>query len=586
MEVANPEITVYETQPLMPASNTSGRNTMMKRVKQCFFVDQYPALLVLLWSLVASFFTHLPIPLDTTLVNDDQTAPKDLILIIATTLQGAIFLLYPFFGWLADALIKRYYVIGTSLYLILIGMVIGIGMSATEVFNSGSYKIPVFWVGGGIAVSIALLGNGLFQANAIQFGTDQMSEASSWQLSGFIHWYYWSSRLGNVLIFYSALSVDLNNVKQNSVFDKLAYLVLNVAIAQLVFTIGGITAFHAAKHHFNIEPANNNPISTVFKVLKYSVKHKYPQNRSAFTFWEQDTPSRIDIGKNKYGGPFSTEQVEDTKTFLRILLLFFSLFGLRAIKNNTEGIIKEIRPSFGNISTANTTIFTSYIIIGSDSNHLTSLTVLVTIPLCQIILKPLLHNYYPAMLKRFWLGLFLTILSTTTVLVLKCKNDKIDKEVFLNLIAIPQILNGLAYILVFVTALEFILAQAPRSMQGLLIGLWYAMDVIDTCLQAVSFTKYHSYLAVYITRLVMTVLSLIMYSGMVYFYKYRDRDNIVNSYHLIADKVERTIANQRLSQSSDLIIVSGSEYSINSSTTDSRRTGPIIITSPDLSTSN
>lgn len=586
MEVANPEITVYETQPLMPASNTSGRNTMMKRVKQCFFVDQYPALLVLLWSLVASFFTHLPVPLDTTLVNDDQTAPRDLILIIATALQGAILLLYPFFGWLADALIKRYYVIGTSLYLILIGMVIGIGMSATEVFNSGSYKFPVFWVGGGIAVSIALLGNGLFQANAIQFGTDQMSEASSWQLSGFIHWYYWSSRLGNVLIFYSALSVDLNNVKQNSVFDKLAYLVLNVAIAQLVFTIGGITAFHAAKRHLNIEPANKNPISTVFKVLKYSVKHKYPQNRSAFTFWEQDTPSRIDIGKNKYGGPFSTEQVEDTKTFLRILLLFFSLFGLRAIKNNTEGIIKEIRPSFGNISTANTTIFTSYIIIGSDSNHLTSLTVLVTIPLCQIILKPLLHNYYPAMLKRFWLGLFLTILSTTTVLVLKCKNDKIDKEVFLNLIAIPQILNGLAYILVFVTALEFILAQAPRSMQGLLIGLWYAMDVIDTCLQAVSFTKYHSYLAVYITRLVMTVLSLIMYSGMVYFYKYRDRDNIVNSYHLIADKVERTIANQRLSQSSDLIIVSGSEYSINSSTTDSRRTGPIIITSPDLSTSN
>lgn len=586
MEVANPEITVYETQPLIPASNTSGRNTMMKRVKQCFFVDQYPALLVLLWSLVASFFTHLPVPLDTTLVNDDQTAPRDLILIIATALQGAILLLYPFFGWLADALIKRYYVIGTSLYLILIGMVIGIGMSATEVFNSGSYKFPVFWVGGGIAVSIALLGNGLFQANAIQFGTDQMSEASSWQLSGFIHWYYWSSRLGNVLIFYSALSVDLNNVKQNSVFDKLAYLVLNVAIAQLVFTIGGITAFHAAKRHLNIEPANKNPISTVFKVLKYSVKHKYPQNRSAFTFWEQDTPSRIDIGKNKYGGPFSTEQVEDTKTFLRILLLFFSLFGLRAIKNNTEGIIKEIRPSFGNISTANTTIFTSYIIIGSDSNHLTSLTVLVTIPLCQIILKPLLHNYYPAMLKRFWLGLLLTILSTTTVLVLKCKNDKIDKEVFLNLIAIPQILNGLAYILVFVTALEFILAQAPRSMQGLLIGLWYAMDVIDTCLQAVSFTKYHSYLAVYITRLVMTVLSLIMYSGMVYFYKYRDRDNIVNSYHLIADKVERTIANQRLSQSSDLIIVSGSEYSINSSTTDSRRTGPIIITSPDLSTSN
>lgn len=586
MEVANPEITVHETQPLISGSNTSGRNTMMKRAKQCFFVGQYPALLVLLWSLVASFFTHIPIPLDTTIVDGDQITPRDRILIIAIALQGAILLLYPFFGWLADALIKRYYVIGTSLYLILIGMVLGIGTSATEVFKSGSYNHPLFWVGGGTAVGIALLGNGLFQANAIQFGTDQMSEASSWQLSGFIHWYYWSSRLGNILIFYSALSIDLNNIKQSSVFDKLAYLTLNVAIAQLVFTIGGITVFHAAKRRLNIEPANKNPISTVFKVLKYSVKHKYPQNRSAFTFWEQDTPSRIDIGKNKYGGPFSTEQVEDTKTFLRILLLLVSLFGLRAVKNNTEDIIKEIRPSFGNISTANTTIFTSYVIIGYDSNYLTSLTVLVTIPLCQILLKPLLHNYYPGMLKRIWLGLLFTILSTTTVFVLKKENDKIDKEVFLNLIALPQILNGLAYILVFLTALEFILAQAPRSMQGLLIGLWYSMDVIDICLQAVSFTKYQSCLEVYITRLVLTVLSLIMYSGMVYFYKYRDRDNIVNSYDLIAEKVERTIANERLSQSSDLIIVSGSEYSINSSTADSRHTGRSIITSTDLSTSN
>ena len=33
---------------------------------------------------------------------------------------------------------------------------------------------------------------GMFKANAIQFGMDQMLEASSSQLSTFIHWYYFS----------------------------------------------------------------------------------------------------------------------------------------------------------------------------------------------------------------------------------------------------------------------------------------------------------------------------------------------------------------------------------------------------------
>ena len=35
----------------------------------------------------------------------------------------------------------------------------------------------------------------MFEANVIQFGMDQMLEASSAQLSAFIHWYYWSIQL-------------------------------------------------------------------------------------------------------------------------------------------------------------------------------------------------------------------------------------------------------------------------------------------------------------------------------------------------------------------------------------------------------
>ena len=57
-----------------------------------------------------------------------------------------------------------------------------------------------------------------------------------------------------------------------------------------------------------------NPLKLIARVLHYARKHKYPENRSALTYWEEEAPSRLDLGKEKYGGPFTEEEVEDVKT--------------------------------------------------------------------------------------------------------------------------------------------------------------------------------------------------------------------------------------------------------------------------------
>ena len=72
----------------------------------------------------------------------------------------------------------------------------------------------------------------------------------------------------------------------------------------------------------------NNPYKIVYNVLKYALYHKSPENRSAFTYWENEIPSRVDLGKRKYGGPFSEEDVENVKTFWRIVAVLLSTFGL------------------------------------------------------------------------------------------------------------------------------------------------------------------------------------------------------------------------------------------------------------------
>ena len=64
------------------------------------------------------------------------------------------------------------------------------------------------------------------------------------------------------------------------------------------------------------EPVIQNPFKLVYSVVRYAIKHKHPECRSAFTYYEDEAPSRMDFGKSKYGGLFTTEQVEDVKTFL------------------------------------------------------------------------------------------------------------------------------------------------------------------------------------------------------------------------------------------------------------------------------
>ena len=74
-----------------------------------------------------------------------------------------------------------------------------------------------------------------------------------------------------------------------------------------------------------IEPKSPQSFKTIYQVLKFAWKHKSPLNRSALTYWEEKVPSRMDLGKSRYGGPFTTEQVEDVKTIFRLIPLWFNI---------------------------------------------------------------------------------------------------------------------------------------------------------------------------------------------------------------------------------------------------------------------
>ena len=174
--------------------------------------------------------------------------------------------------------------------------------------------------------------------------------------------------------------------------------------------------FATTKKHFYIQKAGLNPFKNIYKVLKYSWKHKVPEHRSAFTYWEEDIPRRIDLGKNKYGGPFTNEEVEDIKTFLRILPLLLCLFGYHLAGDGYSAPEQLQRTSCPSLPVL--------LLIVGNPLHMSTLVSVVGIPLYRLVivkLIPRLKNV--GMLTKMWMGLYLSLLQVVLYIIVVVNHD-------------------------------------------------------------------------------------------------------------------------------------------------------------------
>ena len=101
---------------------------------------------------------------------------------------------------------------------------------------------------------------------------------------------------------------------------------------------------YCKRQWFHIEPGHQNPYKTVYDIMKFAKSHKYPLRRSAFTHCDNYIPSRLDFAKERFGGPFTTEQVENLKTLFRMLVILFAIGPVFALEVPASYFIF---PSFG-----------------------------------------------------------------------------------------------------------------------------------------------------------------------------------------------------------------------------------------------
>ncbi len=223
-----------------------------------------------------------------------------------------------FSGWLADAKLGNYRVMKYSFVLLFFLCLLSSTFILVPDIAHYVYVMSVLYCIGGSLFIVAVVA---YSITSIQLGLDQMPDASSSNITSFIAWFVFSIYAGIWIPFVSELPSFLCN-------SRLPYWVVQLysLLPPLCMSVVLILDFLLAKKWLIIEPKSPQSLKTIYHVLKFAAKHKAPLNRSALTYWEEDVPSRMDLGKSRYGGPFTTEQVEDVKTILRLLPLCLILW--------------------------------------------------------------------------------------------------------------------------------------------------------------------------------------------------------------------------------------------------------------------
>ena len=164
------------------------------------------------------------------------------------------------------------------------------------------------------------------------------------------------------------------------------------------------------KQWFLTDSTRSNPYKLVYRVTKFASQHKVPIRRSTFTYCEDDIPTGLDLGKNKYGGPFTTEQVEDVKAFYGILKIVFSLSIIFFLDIASGPLFTMFAHLQYNSFICDTTAGSLIQIIMLKKGMLSSTLVVLGVPVYICLIRPYFHCGLN-MFKRIGIGIVFFILS-------------------------------------------------------------------------------------------------------------------------------------------------------------------------------
>ena len=483
-----------------------------------------------------------------------------------TVLIAAMFLASPLAGYLADSKIGRFQALVGSTYVTLISVIMVLFFAIVITFFPHSLGYNFFQgvvIALGLAVIGYLLGRMVFIVNILQFVMEHLRDKPTKYSVSCLYLFYWSKSFINLAAsgtnYPDHVILDYHKV---IVLDKIAAIHVAITTSFTIVSLILILAISKRRPNWFIsERPKGNAYTLVYRVVRFASRNKKPVYRSAFTYCEDELPSRMDLGKQRYGGPFTTEQVEDVKVLFGMLKVLISLgpaFLLDFAVTMSAIHSKRAHTGFKRISE----------ILFFDYGLISTMVPCVSIPLFVFLLQPYISRYIPNMFKRIGLGILMlctclllllfydvfaldsnNVFKTFSICVEENATYAFTRHRFeiplQGVMAVQQVISSISQMLIYIGAWEFICCQSPQHMKGLTFGLFYLVRALFQCLAVVPilpfFTKWNSENILscrsvyYLVNVGIGSISLIIYCLASRGYKYRKREDICNVYQYAED---------------------------------------------------
>ena len=474
-------------------------------------------------------------------------------------------------GWLADAFIGRYKVIKNSVLIMWLFVVLATVSVIISQFADSYYHIMIEVIVPGIFCVIGL-GLGSFQATIVQFGLDQLQDASTTEITAFIVWY-------SVTIIVAGIIISLNfPCLINQQYYTFIYLFVCAK-----FTVA-LLLLMCCNHNLIKEPSTKNPFKLLYQVMRFVIKNKHPRGRSAFTYCEDELPSRIDFGKRKYGGPFTTEQVEDVKTFFKMLPLiaaFGTLIGAVPATKNIYVVLSHFFHLYKPYNDRYRESLSQCYLEGILSNS-GYFVVTILIVMNEIIIYPNINRCTCVVccpriksLSKVIIGAFLYVLCLLLLIVLDVLSRHIQLDnngynatlecdlyqqsgiqkgkLSTTWLVLTSYLQNIAILFITVGIIEFLYSQSPYSMRGLIFGMQYMLMILLSAPAVIIIGAFSQHFSIWGTKaiscgfwymLTVIVIYSIVWAIFLYLtkkYKMRKREDVLPNEHIFAERYYETL---------------------------------------------
>ena len=244
----------------------------------------------------------------------------------------------------------------------------------------------------------------------------------------------------------------------------------------------------------------------------------------------------MDYGKTKFGGPFNEEEVEDVKTILRLIPLVVTIS--LCVGALSYSPVKVFKPG-GTVNNVINTALKSW------------LFPILLIPSFQI-LSPFFQSCIPKMLKTLGAGLLLqilgyalldaaglwgVILSNNTLSCTSMSESNSDSLVAWYWKLAPCIMYSIGRTMTQVLLLQFVIAQSPDKMKGLVIGIM--LTCFGVILLIIIETSHFEFTLCYVSISVAHVALFIIFILVSKCYTLRERNREINIQAIVEEHYER-----------------------------------------------